>query len=67
MNDMSVTPVSSSPATDEREENTSTTQLTDEQQALMKACTQTMAFQFFADNIMGDTDDPANPMYQVEW
>ncbi|MDM2932054.1 hypothetical protein [Citrobacter sp. Cu233] len=41
--------------------------LTDEQRELMQLSTQLFSNQLFSDWIMGDTDDPANPMYKTEW
>ncbi len=44
-----------------------TASLTDEQRQLMQISTQLFGNQLFSDWIMGDTDDPASPMYKSEW
>lgn len=66
MSDMTINtmPVSSGTVTQAEDP---TVNLTDEQRQLMQLSTQLFSNQLFSDWIMGDTDDPANPMYKSEW
>ncbi|MBJ8399852.1 hypothetical protein G8S19_09380 [Citrobacter sp. SX206] len=68
MSDMNIssTPVSADDAVS-AEELDPTANLTDEQRKLMQLATSGFSLEFFSDCIMGDTDDPSNPMYQPEW
>ncbi|EIQ80785.1 hypothetical protein [Citrobacter sp.] len=68
MGDMTIstTPVSAEYSAS-AEELGPTANLTDEQRKLMQLATSGFSLDFFSDCIMGDTDDPSNPMYQPEW